>query len=337
MEYSQEALEEMAEQVDLLEYASNTVDFVRHSGNTHFAICPFHHEYTASLAVNDAEKFFYCFGCHTSGNIYKWIQLTEGLTFEQSVEKVARLTETNLQDVRISGSLKYFKELKRLQDKDIDTKVERQILPDDYMERFAHEVPQEWVDEGISAQVMSEYGVCIDNNSNRICYPVYDNDDNLIGVKGRTRFKNFKDLMIPKYNNYTKIQTIDFFSGMKQNRNSIIKAGSVYIFEGIKSGMKYSTWGLGNNWLAAETSRLNKTQIKILLELHIREVNVAFDRDVDLKQIKDNLSLLKKFCNVYIVRDRYNKNRLLPGDKDSPVDAGREVWEQLVKEKTKYG
>ena len=333
VEYSQDTLEEMAEQVDLVEYASRTVDFVRHSGNNHFAICPFHEEDTASLAVNDAENFFYCFGCHASGNIYKWIQLTEHVSFGQAVEKVAKMTGTNVQAIQISSSLKYFREMKREQDRERPIQVEREILPHDYMERFAHEIPQEWVDEGISAQVMERYGVCIDRNSNRICYPIYDNDDQLIGVKGRTRFKNFKDLMIPKYNNYTKIQTTDFFVGMKQNRNEIIKAGSVYIFEGLKSGMKLSTWGLGNNWLAAETSRLNKSQIKILLELHIPEVIVAFDRDVKFTQLKDNLSMLRRFCNVYVVRDRSGTRRLLPGDKDSPVDAGRTVWEQLVKER----
>ena len=100
MIYSQEALEEMADQVDLLDYASQTVDFVKHSGNTHFAVCPFHSEKTASLAVNEDENFFHCFGCGRSGNIYKWIQWTEGLTFDQAVKKVADITNLDINRMR---------------------------------------------------------------------------------------------------------------------------------------------------------------------------------------------------------------------------------------------
>jgi hypothetical protein len=120
---------------------------------------------------------------------------------------------------------------------------------------------------------------------------------------------------------------------MKQNRQAIKQAGSVIIFEGIKSGLKLCSWGLCSCWLAAETSRLNKAQIEILLKLHISEIIIAFDRDVNLQDIKENTELLRRFTNVYVVRDRYNKNRLLPGDKDSPVDAGKDVWLQLLSEK----
>ena len=308
------------------------MDFKR-NGSNYFTSCPLHSDSDPSLCISPDKNLFYCHSCHVGGGIINWLMTYENLRFSDAVDKIEKITGTELRHLKTCDSMQYFKELKRIAELNIQKPVERVILPDSYLDRFSHETPQEWVDEGISAEAMDKYGVCIDKESNRICYPLYDNNDNLIGAKGRTRFKDFKELKIAKYNNYTKIQTTDFFVGMKQNREAIKKAGSVYIFEGLKSGLKLCSWGLDNNWLAAETSRLNEAQIKILIEMHIPDVIIAFDRDVKIKEIKKCVGLLKRFCNVYAVRDRYNNNRLLPGDKDSPVDAGEKVWRQLVEEK----
>lgn len=328
-----EALKEICSKIDLLDYAEQTMDFHR-KGSKYFCSCPKHSDSDPSLCISPDVNLFYCFSCHRSGNILNWMMEYEDLSFQDAVNKICEMTGDDIRHISVCESLKYFKELKRIAESAITEPVVREILPESYMNSFTHnEYPQEWLSEGISPDVMDMYGVCIDKKMNRICYPLYDKDDNLIGVKGRTRFENFKALRIQKYNNYTKIKRMDTFVGMKQNRNAIKEAGSAIIFEGLKSGMKVSSWGLCNNWLAAETSRLNIDQIKILLDMKIREVIIAFDRDVDMKEILKCTTLLRKFSNVYVVRDRYNKSRLLPGDKDSPVDAGKEVWLQLLSEK----
>ncbi|CAK0742235.1 DNA primase [Azospirillaceae bacterium] len=61
---------------------------LRRMGDDLFAPCPFHLEKTASFSVNDAKGFFYCFGCHVQGDVFKWFQLTEKLSFLQAVERV---------------------------------------------------------------------------------------------------------------------------------------------------------------------------------------------------------------------------------------------------------
>ena len=46
--------------------------------------------------------------------------------------------------------------------------------------------------------------------------------------------------------------------------------------------------------------------------------------------------MLNKFCNVYVVKDRkYKVKKLLPEEKMSPVDAGKEVWDILYSERVK--
>lgn len=302
-------------------------------GDKYFCSCPKHSDSDPSLCISPDKNLFYCFSCHRGGNIINWLMSYEGLSFNESVDKVCKLTGEEIKNVKICEALKYYKQLERLAEQKIKKPIIREILPDSYLNNFTYEIPQEWIDEGITQESMERYGICIDNKSNRICYPIYDNEDRLIGVKGRTRFKDYKLLNIKKYMNYNHIITTDFFVGMKQNREIIKSTGSVYIFEGIKSGLKLCSWDLTNNWLAAETSKLNEEQVRVLLNLHIPEVTIAFDRDVDIREIKKCTAMLKRFCNVYAVRDRYNKNRLLPGDKDSPVDAGKEVWKQLVKER----
>lgn len=330
-----DALNEMCSQIDLLEYASQTMEF-HQRGDDYFASCPLHSDSDPSLCITPATNLWHCFSCKRGGNILNWMIVYEKLSFDDAIAKICSMTGVDIASLKVCDSLKYYKELARIAREVADKKViTREVLPDSYLDRFVKEIPEEWEREGISPEVMEKYGVCVDKVSNRICYPIYDNEDNLIGAKGRTRYENFKDMRIMKYMNYTKIQTTDFFVGMKQNREAIKEAKTVYIFEGIKSGMKMTSWGLGENWLAAETSRLNDAQVRILLELCIRDVNIAFDRDVDIREIRKCTEMLRHFCNVFVIRDKYGKKRLLPGDKDSPVDAGKEVWEQLVSEKVR--
>lgn len=322
MKYSQEALEEMADKVDLLEYASHSVDFVKHSGATYYAVCPFHSEKTASLAVQSDDNFFHCFGCGRSGNIYTWIQLTEHLTFDQAVQKVANITNSDVNDYIESESMSFYKLLNRLNNKK-RTMVERTILniDTDYNQKYKNEIPQEWLDEGISAETMKKYEIRIDPYSNRIVYPVRDANFQMIGVKGRTRFKDYKELGIMKYMNYNKLKILDYFTGMMQAADSIKETGEIIIVEGLKSVMKLDQWGF-HNVVSAETSTLNEYQIELLIKMQVKNVVIAFDKDVKLKKIQDCVKLLKKFTNVYVVYDRWN----LLKDKDSPPDEGQNVW-----------
>ena len=323
----------MADKVDLLEYASRTVDFTKYNGGTHYAICPFHSEKTESLAIKDGTQTFYCFGCGRTGNLYKWIMWTENLNFDQAVQKVADLTGSDLHDYVESESLSFYKMLKKIgcNGKRRDT-AERKILDieKDYRQRFIPELPQEWIDEGIEPDIMRKYEIRTDPSSNRIVYPVYDSYDRLIGVKGRTRFSAYKTLKIAKYMNYNSVGILDYFQGLKQARSYIAESGQIIIFEGIKSVMKADGWGY-HNCVSAETSTLNDYQIELLIQLQVKNVIIAFDKDVKLGKIQNCTQLLKKFTNVYVVYDKWG----LLKDKDSPPDKGESVWRTLYERRVK--
>jgi DNA primase len=55
-----------------------------------WAPCPFHQEKTASFHVEDRKGFYYCFGCHAKGDMFKFVQETENVSFMEAVELLAR-------------------------------------------------------------------------------------------------------------------------------------------------------------------------------------------------------------------------------------------------------
>lgn len=337
MAYDNDALQELCSQVDLLEYASKTVEFQKINNDSWSAHCPQHIDKTASLFITPSKQLFYCFSCRRSGNIINWLMEFEGLNFNESVDKVANMVGKDIKNLKTCEALSYYKKIFRCLDCNDNKKstIEREILPLDSINNFSTEIPTEWIEEGISETTIVKYEIRIDEKANRIVYPVYDNDLNLIGFKGRTRFKNYKEMRLQKYMNYNKIGTTDFFMGMKQNRESIIRNSKVIVFEGLKSVMKADDYGY-DYCLAAETSCLNEEQIKILIRLGVKDIFIGFDSDVEFNDIvgNKNIKKLKRFCNVYVIRD---KQRLLgkKEDKMAPVDKGKAIFETLLEQAVK--
>lgn len=58
-------------------------------GGTYWACCPFHHEKTASFAVNETDQFYHCFGCGVSGDVIKFVQEIESTDFMGAVRILA--------------------------------------------------------------------------------------------------------------------------------------------------------------------------------------------------------------------------------------------------------
>jgi DNA primase len=74
----------------------NIVDFIgkyvslRKAGQNFVGLCPFHVEKTPSFTVNPRKEIFYCFGCHTGGDIIHFVEKFEGLTFQEAVEELGK-------------------------------------------------------------------------------------------------------------------------------------------------------------------------------------------------------------------------------------------------------
>ena len=89
MAYSRDDIDLVRHKTDLVELAKE-VTKVRRSGRSTMAVCPFHSEKTPSLSIDGARGLYHCFGCGKSGDVYKWVQETQGLDFSAAVEFLAR-------------------------------------------------------------------------------------------------------------------------------------------------------------------------------------------------------------------------------------------------------
>jgi DNA primase len=75
--------------------SADIVDFVNQvtplklAGKSYKGLCPFHREKTPSFHVDRDKGLFYCFGCGTGGDVFKFLTLTERFTFPEAVEHVA--------------------------------------------------------------------------------------------------------------------------------------------------------------------------------------------------------------------------------------------------------
>ncbi len=58
-------------------------------GRSHVGLCPFHKEKTPSFHVNEERGIYHCFGCGVTGDVFKFVQHVEGLSFVEAVRRLA--------------------------------------------------------------------------------------------------------------------------------------------------------------------------------------------------------------------------------------------------------
>jgi DNA primase len=76
--------------INIVDVISRVATPRRAGGNRFKALCPFHQEKTPSFHFDSAKGFYKCFGCGKSGDIFTFVQETEGLNFTESVEALAQ-------------------------------------------------------------------------------------------------------------------------------------------------------------------------------------------------------------------------------------------------------
>ncbi len=82
-------IELIREKLDIVEVVREYVPALKRAGRNYKANCPFHNEKTPSFTVNPDKKIFFCFGCSTGGDIFKFVMDIEGLTFPEAARKLA--------------------------------------------------------------------------------------------------------------------------------------------------------------------------------------------------------------------------------------------------------
>ena len=81
-------VERVKESADIVEIVSAYTD-LRRSGARYMGLCPFHDERSPSFSVDPQAKLYHCFACGVGGDVIKFVEEKEGLSFPEAVESLA--------------------------------------------------------------------------------------------------------------------------------------------------------------------------------------------------------------------------------------------------------
>lgn len=202
-----------------------------------------------------------------------------------------------------------------------------------------------WEKEGIDLDVMQSNGICFDPKNYGIVIPHYDADDRLIGIRERIlideeqKYGKYKPAIL---NGVMYNHPLGFnLYNLNNSKENIRQYRTAIVFEGEKSSLKYASYFKGSDISVAVCgSHITNYQMDLLLEAGAQNIVIAFDKqyhkkgDAEFKQWSKTLQGIKdrygsKVMISYILDD--NKNRL--GYKDSPIDKGKNVFQELFNER----
>src|SRR4029450_4330850 len=85
----QEDVASVRERTDIVQVVSGYTQLRKAGRDSLVGICPFPAEKTGSFAVSPTKQVYYCFGCGESGDVFKFVEKTESLSFVEAVERLA--------------------------------------------------------------------------------------------------------------------------------------------------------------------------------------------------------------------------------------------------------
>jgi hypothetical protein len=201
-----------------------------------------------------------------------------------------------------------------------------------------------WLEEGIDYDVLCDFGVKFDMVRNRIVFPVIDHLGRLVGIKVR----NFNQKDIEEHRKYMPLwHNKELYNypkmmvayGYYQNQKVIKKAKEVIVYEAEKSVLKHGSYFTQNKSIAIGGSSFSDYHAQILKDAGVEKIVLAMDNDWDEdgnrfygldKMLKEGFKILDMGFDVEIMYD-WDGDQL--GNKDAPIDRGRQVYSKLYRER----
>lgn len=103
MKFSQDFIERVREATNIVDIIGQQTQLRRSGTNRYMGLCPFHNEKTPSFSVSEDKQFYHCFGCKKAGNVYTFVQETQGLSFREAVEFLAQRAGISIPKEAIAG------------------------------------------------------------------------------------------------------------------------------------------------------------------------------------------------------------------------------------------
>jgi DNA primase len=96
--YTPDSKDRVRDAIDMHALVSERTD-LRRVGSQWMGRCMFHDERTASFSVDVEKKVFFCFGCGEKGDVFDYMEKTQGVDFREALELLADRAGVELQRV----------------------------------------------------------------------------------------------------------------------------------------------------------------------------------------------------------------------------------------------
>jgi len=345
-----------------VQQANDIVDVIsehlslKKKGREMVGLCPFHDDHRPSLNVNAVKQIFKCFACGAGGDVFKFVQMRENLTFPQAIERLAERAGIKLERrqkergtsekaevdpnrlAKVNAwAVKYFQQ--NLNDKKIgkytrDYIAQRQITPES-VKKWQLGLASNSQDGLISAanaqkvptMLLEQAGLIIGQNQdkfvNRLMFTITDVTGRVIGFGGRTLDENgAKYINSPTTVLFDKSNSL---YGLEQARHEIVSTGTAVVVEGYTDCIMAHQFGCGN--VVATLGTSFTTGHGRILRRYAKKVILIFDSDTA------GIEAANRALDVCLSQRIDIKLASVPEGKD-PCDflltAGKEGFEKLV-------
>lgn len=213
MVVSEELINEIRRSVNIVDVVSDYIP-VEQKGRNYFVLCPFHDDHNPSMSISPDKQIYTCFVCGAHGNVFNFVMDYEHVSFIDAVKMIGRRVGVNID---LPTQYKKPKE-KGLEDLyniyDIANKFYQNNLSTkegndarEYLSNrdFKEDVIKEFgiglsLNNKLSSMLLKKYdkdilirsGICNESGGNifdafteRIMFPLWDIDGNVVGFSGR--------------------------------------------------------------------------------------------------------------------------------------------------------
>lgn len=337
MKIDNEIINEIRNRIDIVEIISSYLPLTTR-GKNYFGVCPFHDDHSPSMSVSKDRQIYTCFSCGATGNVFKFIQDYEHISFLEAVKKCADMVGIDI-GIKLNNhplSTK-FKELYEIYDisqkfyqNNINSSLGKQAkeylysraLTDNDIKEFEIGLSINNYDmltkllkqKKYSDKDLIKSGLTGANDSglydlyrNRIMFPLHDPNGRVIGYNGRA----YLDSNTNKYVNSKETDIFkkrDFLYNYHRAKDIARDKKEIIIMEGPMDVIRAHTIGI-SNVVATLGTAFGPSQANLIKRL-TDNVILCFDGDAaGLKATKLAISELQKVgINPKIVRLENNSD-----------------------------
>lgn len=320
MKIDNNKLNEIRNSLNIVDVISNYIPLSM-KGKNYFGVCPFHDDHSPSMSVSQERQIYTCFSCGATGNVFKFVQDYENITFMEAVKKCADMAGITV-EISKSNTTNKYKDLydiyelsQKFYQNNINTELGKKAkaylysrnINDDIIKEFGIGLSLNEKDsltkllksKKYSDDLLIRSGLINENNfelndvyRNRIMFPMHDLNGKIIGYNGRV-YNGEKE------NKYINSKETEIFKKRELLYNYYRAKEAcrvdkyVIVMEGPMDVIRASTVGI-KNCVAALGTAFGKEQAMLIRKLS-NNVILCFDGDdAGLKATKGAIEELNK-------------------------------------------